>query len=77
MKELDRDNSPVILLSAYINLFFSSLYKEGEKIKNNSDNPISPKKFDILFDFNPYKLLIGISLGLLFLQKIIVLAKPI
>ena len=34
-------------------------------------------KLDILLDFNPYRLLIGLSLGLLFLQKIIVPISPI
>ena len=39
--------------------------------------PDSLKNSEILFEFNPYSLLIGASLGLLLSQKIIVPTRPL
>ena len=68
--------SPIMLFDKSVNIDFSLINKEGEKIKYIPLNPDSPIKFEILFDLIPYRLLIGASLGLSLLQKTIVPTNP-
>ena len=55
-----------------MNLFFSLIYKEGEKMKYISDKPHCLINFEIFDDFKPDILFIGTSFEFSFLQKIIV-----
>ena len=51
--------------------------KEGERMKYFLFKPDSLKNSEILFECNPYSLLIGASLGLSLSQNIIVPTKPL